>query len=70
MGIHACLVARNGVWSFDMDQARHPTFCQRGTGRNAAPAQRPFRSYLGFAAAGGPKLSRCKNRGAFLASWA
>jgi hypothetical protein len=23
-GIHACLVAHNRVWSFDLDQARHP----------------------------------------------
>jgi hypothetical protein len=38
-GIHACLVARNRVWSFDVDQARHSKFCQRRTGRSAAPAR-------------------------------
>jgi hypothetical protein len=32
-----CLVARNRVWSFDLDQARPPTFRNPSTRSDAAP---------------------------------
>ena len=39
-----CLVARNRVWSFDVDQLERDVLPTEN-GRSAAPAQRLFRSY-------------------------
>jgi hypothetical protein len=37
-GIHACSVARNRVWGFDLDQARHPACREPGTEGTRSPS--------------------------------